>query len=919
MNVRQKREGVEQVFADDRVVLIMQEALQQRYSSPPGANDKDASSSTTGRFDQNQSSTPSSSPTTTNEVTDSLKQRLRIPFHYTLRRHSRTAHFLFDSPAFRSCLHHDEAASATAPRSFRSRWWCEAEAYVAQAVVAECLRHLSFLSLMQVDLRNACGLPDATFSVRGDADHTPTAVTSPLATWQEYFELPPRWVMQGLGAVDQHVLSSAAAWRVRRGVTPLDVGATVVKRDHSASTTTPATAALTAEATEQLSVAAARHHYRVVATASMARGAYWVDVAPVDPSATAAVCVERVDRETLWLDPPVPLHVDPLLPCDELYSDRGVSTGIYVFFLRALQQQQQQKKRRTTPSGKKIHVDSNRQQSTFPSSGSNEPKDLPAVAADVSLRLARCARQRRAELADSLQRLSSDARNSATLSNGGAPRGQPSITPVVPALLLLLQVRVDVARGCLQLRVREMESASPDLSVHPAREGAATASADRKRPRGDADTNMDAQVDREVKLPARVSSPTVAVLLRSARKLAALYDTTRAASLAPPPQDEEKKIDTPCSHEHQDTHDWEVDSPPPHLCEGASVPSSVASSVLEDLIKRAEVEAAASAPPGTWHNLVLGRADASLSFAERPSSIVTTFGSAEKAFLARLFTLLLRYRSLFGEQGYNQGPQAAVPPPIMDKLARTFHIRAEAFASPLNAQLPQFGSLFPDTDAFFGSMGSFFDLMLGRGAASSEGDAHGSTTAAPVIDDPSCDECHVEVNPPFDTTLLRRMEEHLLTCLKKAASSTQSLLFLIVLPSHDLDDREAKTRQASGAGSPALSYAAGHRIAASAVDAPNSKASASSPLSSAAAPLSTDRSLRESPYCLAHVLCDAADSVYVDGHQHLLVSPFFCIGTPTRLILLGNRAARVRFPSAAAQLDEVRLSWKRLTEGAMKR
>jgi hypothetical protein len=39
-----------------------------------------------------------------------------------------------------------------------------------------------------------------------------------------------------------------------------------------------------------------------------------------------------------------------------------------------------------------------------------------------------------------------------------------------------------------------------------------------------------------------------------------------------------------------------------------------------------------------------------------------------------------------------------------------FGVKHECFASPLNAELASFNSLFPDTDSFFGGRGSFFDF-----------------------------------------------------------------------------------------------------------------------------------------------------------------------------------------------------------------
>jgi hypothetical protein len=43
-------------------------------------------------------------------------------------------------------------------------------------------------------------------------------------------------------------------------------------------------------------------------------------------------------------------------------------------------------------------------------------------------------------------------------------------------------------------------------------------------------------------------------------------------------------------------------------------------------------------------------------------------------------------------------------------------VSVECFASPLNCHLPAFCSAFPDTDAAFGSLGSFFDFFPTEGS-----------------------------------------------------------------------------------------------------------------------------------------------------------------------------------------------------------
>ena len=73
--------------------------------------------------------------------------------------------------------------------------------------------------------------------------------------------------------------------------------------------------------------------------------------------------------------------------------------------------------------------------------------------------------------------------------------------------------------------------------------------------------------------------------------------------------------------------------------------------------------------------------------------------SDKQEFTNRVFTMLLRYRMLFGS-----GYQGAIP----ESVFSVFEIEYEAFASPLNHTLPEYYSLYYDSDRYFGSKGSFF-------------------------------------------------------------------------------------------------------------------------------------------------------------------------------------------------------------------
>ncbi|AYU77866.1 hypothetical protein, conserved [Leishmania donovani] len=1064
MNARTTRDGVAEVFERDRVALIMQQALAHRYSHPlssplfDGVHDGhlvDSEGYGTATSDMAAKS-PSSPP------------RLTCPLHYTLRRCSRTEYYLRFTPPISDTTGFMESSTAGGSPSVSTQWQPrDDEASVATAVAAECWRHAAFTALTQRDLRRLCGLPEETGPGTNGHRHEPTPsppslsatpVTShprrsspPLVTHHEFFEMPSRWVMQSLGEVDQHTFHSYAEWDCRRLVTPLDVGATVVKQavgaeavvrgaaapapggDQTASPGGPAaslyspaqmmterggaappsssylsrTSASSSEAEHMLR---RQERFRVRSTAAMARGAYWVDVVPLTAeeecdrrairvtastdtaiSAVAdtennSITCERVDRDALLLHPPVALYVDPLLPCDELYSERGVNTSVYVFFLRALQQQQHKLADGRISCDTAAFDSSSDCSGMRPGKGTGMP-DPPEAAAALALQLALCARQLRLELAGRIHRainaanpssvlLRVPSREVATCAIEGAAVTSAKCSGVA-APAVLLQVRVDHARGSVQLRALTLEDSADSTSDllgsewHASGRAATPTSSAAARPRlQDTETSSAAYTKRrredaeEGEEAVRYShnaattkatrSPTVEVLLRSAWKLAALYDITRSASLEP------QQADQGASDESRAARVKSPEGAQMGASLPASLPSWLATSLLRRLTGRPQAVSGLTASGTTdvhseascdssWSTVALHRGDACLPSTmplagervpclplsagriDHPSAssppllladddpptgvpaataiasttlTTATTTAEERIFLGRLFILLLRYRTLFGGHGYNQGPQAALPPPVMEHLAAAFEISAEAFASPLNAQLPQFGSLFPDTDRHFGSMGSFFDLQFG-GAS---GDCHAQRAPIPTDCAAPPPGCHVEVNPPFDTTLLRHMGTHLLSCLKRAQESMQSLLFLIVLPSHDLTDAEKAAAAVASTRLPTQAATA-KRL--------GSDQLRGSSAATASVPPSTERTLRESPYCLGHVLCAAAESAYVDGHQHLLQSPFFRIETPTRLILLGNTVARTRFPHAAAQLESVRVAWKELTESAL--
>lgn len=72
--------------------------------------------------------------------------------------------------------------------------------------------------------------------------------------------------------------------------------------------------------------------------------------------------------------------------------------------------------------------------------------------------------------------------------------------------------------------------------------------------------------------------------------------------------------------------------------------------------------------------------------------------------------MFLRYSTLI--ESTAEGMQMAVPASIYKVLRDDYNAVLEGFASPLNNFLDKFCSVFPDTDSYFGSQGSFYDLKI---------------------------------------------------------------------------------------------------------------------------------------------------------------------------------------------------------------
>lgn len=129
--------------------------------------------------------------------------------------------------------------------------------------------------------------------------------------------------------------------------------------------------------------------------------------------------------------------------------------------------------------------------------------------------------------------------------------------------------------------------------------------------------------------------------------------------------------------------------------------------------------------------------------------------TVEQDFNERVFALLQRYDTFFGDGKYEgTGFQAALPSAAFRILTREFGVTAECFASPLNCHYAHFCSAFEDTDAPFGSLGSFFEFLPIQGC--------------------------FEANPPFTIEVMDEMVTHMDMLLSQ---SDDPLSFIVFVPS----------------------------------------------------------------------------------------------------------------------------------------
>jgi hypothetical protein len=170
----------------------------------------------------------------------------------------------------------------------------------------------------------------------------------------------------------------------------------------------------------------------------------------------------------------------------------------------------------------------------------------------------------------------------------------------------------------------------------------------------------------------------------------------------------------------------------------------------------AELTDAPAKPDVKAHRLTGTTAQAALAANARAEPPQPLPLALPRHFAQAVMSLLLRYQSLQGASARGGGHQASITPTVFRVLQREFGVMGECFASPLNARFSRFCSAFPDVDAPFGSLGSFFRFTPASGS--------------------------YQANPPFHPEVILATALHIEQLLGQRRDSEHPLGFVVIIP-----------------------------------------------------------------------------------------------------------------------------------------
>lgn len=232
-------------------------------------------------------------------------------------------------------------------------------------------------------------------------------------------------------------------------------------------------------------------------------------------------------------------------------------------------------------------------------------------------------------------------------------------------------------------------------------------------------------------------------------------------------------------------------------------------------------------------------------------------------FAHRLFALLTRYFSLAGATDRPMEEAAwhcAVPPKAMRVLHERLDSSQECFASPLNAFTHRFCSAFPDTDCFFGSIGSFFEFNPTRGS--------------------------FEAGPPYDHQLIHAMFDHMcdLLAVEKKTTTNSSVASN---NSNEVNDDDSN----------ALSFVV------------------IMPYSDRPVAQKVLERVRAEGFVRADIKLDEEEYAYIDGYQQVDSNRGFVLRCATRIVVAQNEQGAKKWPCGEV-IKEFMQTWASAVKSA---
>jgi len=214
--------------------------------------------------------------------------------------------------------------------------------------------------------------------------------------------------------------------------------------------------------------------------------------------------------------------------------------------------------------------------------------------------------------------------------------------------------------------------------------------------------------------------------------------------------------------------------------------------------------------------------------------------------------------------------QAAMPEETFAVLRHRFGAAFECFASPLNCRYRWFCSLFHDTDAPFGSGGSFWHYRPKSGS--------------------------FQANPPFDSATITRLAAHIDDLLQASASSME-------LTSAEKGSKLRKRKRRKEK----------QRIEETGGETP--KKNGARPLSfvvvvPAWKMCSGWKAMRRSKFLSKHLLLQQKEHGYCEGLQHCRPTRYRVATADTSVFFLQNKSGRQKWPPSDVACRELRAAFR---------